>query len=382
MSENFIGQSKHGGGFVKKIWLYLKSEFDKGGVKGGHNIYRVCPPLFSLAKDGKYAAYHAVHKFLVNSQGKMRMFECIEQIDYKTKLIKTHCPACDYRRTMEAKYKLIEDRIKALTDPGQITEAKERLKAFKLTNVDPYAPERRFWLNVIGQDNSIGLLSIPSKSFTALRSLLDEYSEKGYDLTGIKGMFLDFRKISQYKGDNQVQYPVDFFREVVPGGTDMTEKPKVHELTAEIITRLRTEASDLADLFKKLNSEQIDTLVNAEGPARSALVDAMFTRPETKDAAEPLKADIGGTGMTAVGRVEVGAGGVTAAMPDVTSIKPSETAPKPTQDLDTIFSGAPAATGAGTVSTAPAASTQAPPVTATPSAPATMSDDEFSKMFS
>lgn len=358
-----IGVSKHGRkAFTKYKNFYLLSEFDKGGVKGGHNIFRVLPPLKSLAGPGFYYAFHKVHKGFVGTDGKPRYFRCIQEYDFKKKMITAHCPICD----------LCAEKQKALKVMEEKGATKEQLSEAREAFVQPLMAEGRYYVNIVNQAEEIGILALPSKSFKALKDLANGYDEKGFDITGTKGLFLDFKKVSAYKGDNQVLYPVEVYREAITGPNGLDEKPKIHVLTEAIINRLESEAADLdKDLFTSITSEQMITLVNCKGEDRKKMVDYIFGKPEEKPEEATNKAGIAGTNATAVGRMELGTSGLDVKMPDVASIGQAPTPTPPPAAVNTQ------------AGIQPQVATPAAPVQQQMSRPVSnsISEEEFDKIF-
>lgn len=268
-----------------------------------NNVYRVLPPLFSLAQEGKYAKWYATHKSFPGTNGKRRKFQCVEDID-KTGRVLRHCPMCIKAKEAEAQLELLKNK----------GGSKEQLWDFRIKHVYPIMSERRYYLNVINQANEIGILAVNSKMFKALRALADENDKKGIDITGMEGYFLNFTKKSEYKGDNQALFNVTMYMEEAPDGDSM-RKVK-HSLTKELIAKIKTDARDLTTLFRSISVEDMELMVNAEESQRAALVDRIFASPTKTHAPDPLTREVTGTSATLVGRVELTESGVSIAMPD------------------------------------------------------------------
>lgn len=322
MSDNFIGTTRLKEGYTKKNYFYLKSEFDKGGVVGGQNIFRVLPPLFSLATEGKYYQYYSVHKFATNTQGKMRPFVCIEDKDYKTKMIRQHCPVCDY----------LTEKTQQMDMAKQKGVSDQQIRDFNEVYIKPYQPERRYYLNVIDQSGQIGILGVPSKAFKALESLVKEYMQSNIDITGMRGLFLNFVKDSKYKGDNQVMYKVEVHREKINDPQQgLIERPKAHDLTPDLINRIKKEASDLSKLFARLTPEEVGLILRANGDERRAVVDRVFSKGSSteeegseEESSGLITAKIGGTDMSAVVSMSVSSQGVTVTAPNLGILNANE----------------------------------------------------------
>lgn len=363
-----VGVAKHGNGrgFAETKSFYLKSAYDKGGTNGD-NIFRVMPPVHSLAAQGKYYQFHAVHKGFVGTDGRPRWFSCTEEWDYKTKEIKSRCPVCD-------KYRQMDGHLKVAKERGL---DKEKIEEFRLLQVDPFKVEKRYYINALNQANEIGSLALPTKSFRALKELCDKYANNGVDLTSTKSVFLNFGKRSQYKGDNQALYPVEPFRksEMVNGLIQESMVP--HEITNEILNRMEKECVDLSKMFPTVSIENLDALVSAEGEDRKKIVDRVFAKGEPKEeqANKPLEQSVAGTNAVSVGRVELSQGGVTAVMPDLTSASVAK------QSASEVLSSAKSSTPAvvAKMSATDMSAIIGAPTSANKTS--TMSDSDFEKMF-
>lgn len=278
-----------------------KANYDKnsGGFGGGFgwfyiednkpNIYRVLPPLKSLAQYGKTAKYYRIHRGLRGSDGKQKPFQCIEESDYKTKIISVHCPLCDRVRELEAN----------LEQAKAAGATKEQQQEMRNKMIFPLQNEGKYYLNVVNQEGKMGVLSIGSKHHQAYTALAKEMEQKGFDVTGMQGIFLNFKKTTQYKGDKNAVLQVEPFLALQ---SDQSYRFVTHELTQEVINRLDKETADLGNLFKTLSPEQIATILSYEGEARAKYMDMLFEAPE-KVQAQETQGSVPGTNAQLVSNV-------------------------------------------------------------------------------
>lgn len=395
------------GGFGRKKWFYIKANEP--------NIYRVLPPVLSLARTGEYFKYHAVHRNMRASDGKQRAFLCIEDTDFNTKIVKVRCPVCDRRTELEAQYK-------ALKESGQYS--KEQLQEFQAAFVEPLRVERQYYMNVVDQSGEIGILPIAS---TLKKDMVETFkrlkSQSGIDAAGINGIFMNFLKVSQYKGDNKPVYKADPYMETInnPGGMPSMSY-KGHQITPDFVEKMKAGCQDLTNIHRLLGGDQLAALTAADRVTRAKMLDELFKQPDNEEEAEgsTLSSSIPGVaGASTVSRVEIGANGAKVSTPVITApvlspgfpaaqqapvaasptaaFPPAAAAPQPS------FTPPPAAPA---WNPPPAQSWSAPPMTAAPApmptpapsptpapfpqqgaAPApggakpTMSDDEFHKLF-
>lgn len=333
MSDLLIGKSNLKGNKSGAVstgkWFYLEDNKD--------NVYRVLPPLHSLARTGEFAKYYAVHRQIKGLDGKQRPFLCNQEKDYKTKMITVRCGLCD--RAAELKSK-----VDAATASGQMS--KEESFQFEQKNIWPLKPEKKYFLNVVNQEGNIGVISISISMYQDLQNTLKEWDKKGFDLTGQKGAFLNFTVTKKFKGDKDAVHKVVPFTQVNKDGSFSLVQ---HEVTPEVIEKLKTDSRDLSKLFRSLTTEDVAMLASTDGADRSQIIDRLFANPEDSDDVESetlskqkaqaqeglsatrLEARIPGTAAVAVTNIEVSETGIKANTPaDFLSMKSEKTIEKNT----------------------------------------------------
>lgn len=327
-----IGSAKFGnndGGFTKRKTFYLNLE------NGGNNIYRILPPMFSLAERGQYYKYWSIYQNMLDSNGKTRWFASIEDFDVRTKTVRVADPILEKLKEFKAKQEMLK----------QSGASEEQLDLYYTTYIKPFTPRKNYYVNVITQNNEIGTLALPSKAFQALKQLAQEYHNKGVDITGMRGIFLNFKRVKTGSRPADVSDSVDVFRESVNLGGEIVEKPKIHELTSEIINRFATEIEDLATMFTIPNASDLEMLANAPLESRSLVVDRIVGKSTQAEAAKPtLNVSIPGTNAVAVPRVEsTGNGNMNVVIPQMSTpaatnslgVNVGTSIPTPTPTLET-----------------------------------------------
>lgn len=382
MDVSYIGVTNFGSRGMKN-YFYVKSEHEKGGRAGGVNTYRVLPPFGALAASGRVYEYWSHHE-VTNTEGKKRSFKCIEESDWQTKMIKVHCPFCDMHKQNQSQYKVHQSN----------GAGKEDLASFNANHVQPYQSQGKYYLNALNPEGQIGVLAIVSKSFKAFKALHEKYAKQNFDVTGVKGMWLNFTKVSQYKGDNQPVFNVDLQRDVTMENGVPTEKIReIHVLTQEIVDRMKKECFELNSMYKIITGEQILMLAQSSGPQRAALVDQIFALPERAATApenDPTKVRIGNSDMYAVGRMEHTPTGPELITPNFNNMastaQPLTPASAPIAQNQAVFDQATTPVNT-TLQPASIGGLQPAPFTAgltptpNPAAAAAMSDEEFRKTF-
>lgn len=304
--SNFDGG---GGGFTKKEYFWLKAN--------ENNLYRVLPPLFSLADRGQYAKYHASHKVVIidappagsNDKGKYNVYQflCVEKTDSKTKLIQNHCPFCDQARAAKATHE----------DAKQRGAGKEQLKEFYDKQISPFEAEKKFYINAVNLENKVGLLPLGIKNFKALQDRLKDVQINygGLDATGVNGLFLNFKKTQKFKGDRDTVYTVDLAMDTSMVNGQPQMQLKTHVLTTDFIETVRTSARDLGELYKSVSPEEMMHIIQATPETKKQLLDKLFGRGEK--VGNPTTSHMNGvTGVEVVTRMDLAGGNMTLHTPD------------------------------------------------------------------
>lgn len=285
-----------------------KANYDKssGGLGGGvawfyiednkPNVFRVLPPLKSLASSGKIAKFYRVHRGIRGTDKKQKPFMCVEESDYKTRVITTHCPLCDHVKELESNL----EKAKAAG------ASKEQLAEMRKNVIFPLQSEGKYYMNVVNQEGKMGVLAVGSKMFTALTALAKEMESKGFDITGMQGIYLNFKKTTAYKGDKMAVLSVEPY---LAPSADGSFRYITHELTQDIMNRLDKETADLGNLFKSLSIEQIATLLSYEGEARAKLMDTYFDSPEKVQEENEVSGTVPGTNVSLVSHVVTSSNG-------------------------------------------------------------------------
>lgn len=230
-------------------------------------IVRILPPMHSLAEKGKWAMYYGQHFGYAGNgkdpgKAKQRPFGCIEQSDFRTKMITVACPACDViaekkadREAREAEYKakkLGEGEIRDLLDP--LTQW------LKKHNCD-----RKWHINVMNQAGEFGVLTISH----TVKKMLDVKMEELRKNKKIDPMLLD--QGVWFRFTRMGKFPVQDAVEVVTESFDVKDVGQVERVLKAPLTEAQQEQAlkvcpDLAkDVVKFISGKQIAQLVASSG---------------------------------------------------------------------------------------------------------------------
>lgn len=254
-----IGKAAYGrSNFGGHGWFHIEDNKD--------NIFRVLPPMKSLAREGKYAKFYSTHRGFRGTDNKQRPFLCIEESDYKTKVIKVHCPVCDWVDAIEKHVATFKE--KGATD--------DQIRDYRNKYLFPFQAERKYYLNVVNQEGKIGVLPIGSKMFKSLEALAMEQEKQGRDITGMEGIFLNFKKQTRFKGDRDAIHTANLYMQPTATGFTLL----THVIDQAFAQKLATDAADLGKLFKSIQIEQMAQIIALEGEARAKYVDTLFEKEQ------------------------------------------------------------------------------------------------------
>jgi hypothetical protein len=171
---------------------------------------RLLPPVHSLAEKGIWAKYHGQH-FGYSGNGKepgkirQRPFACIQQTDFRTKMVTTACDACSVidekraeREVREAEYKSkgkSESEIRELLEP--LTDW------LKKHNCD-----RKWHINAMNRAGEFGVLQISHTLKKALDVKVDEVRNKRKiePMAPDQGVWFRFARMGKFPVQDSVEY--------------------------------------------------------------------------------------------------------------------------------------------------------------------------------
>lgn len=186
-------------------------------LKPGDNVYRILPPMHSLADQGEWRQYHASHwGYEVTdprNPGKTRqtIFKCIEVRNWNTKMVEKPCPECelhvvraraleDLTAQLRAKYKAAG---KAEPDIDKLVEAEVAAPTAWLFahNLD-----KKFYMAAMSEDRKFGHLKISPTTKRKLEAKLAELRGQGIDpLDLAQGVWLNFKRMTKNGLDDVVE---------------------------------------------------------------------------------------------------------------------------------------------------------------------------------
>lgn len=230
-------------------------------IEDGDNVYRILPPMGSLAKRGLWSVYYEVQWGFRGTNGKNRPFQDCRVVNRKTKMVEVESSAYLYRQFLIKQ----KDKIKELVSQGKAS--KEQLKD-ALEMMKKYNLEARHYLNVVNLKGEIGRLKINNKFKKALDAEISKYKNKYNEHPlvlgdGMTGVYFNFNRYNDTGRIQDYVFSVSLYRDAGD-----SETGKTHTMDKAFINRLDSEASDLSTLFPCPTAEEVKRMVsNKDNPA-------------------------------------------------------------------------------------------------------------------
>lgn len=344
-----VGTAKYGVG--KKIFK----------IKDGDNVYRILPPLGNLADVGKWAKYYRVEWGYKNSKGENRPFQDCRVVNRENKMVEVESAAYLKREELKKNKEAIVEAFKnKQATQEQVKEATELTRRYNL--------DCKWYLNVVNLNGEIGLLKIGHKAKQSLDAAIEKLRKRGVDPLSLEnGRFFNFYRNNPGTGFRDITTEASVYCEnvqaTINGQTAMVQQEKVHVMDDTFISRLATEAFELADMYPTPTADEVARMVKEGAPAVDEILG--FSDRNSKKSTE-----------TAVAKTEVATPAVTPE-PNTTPVNVEQ----PTTNDSTITTATPSVKNDTVVvsKTDNNAPTNTEPKEKAPESNTTMSDDEFLK---
>jgi hypothetical protein len=265
-----------------KARFYTKKQFKKDYKLGDQDqAFRVIPPLSEIfegeekfAGQNDWSVFHAVHFGYKTSDGKLKPFLSSEVYNHKNKMVEVPDAAKERIETLKAE---LEKAKKTGNEAAQ--EKLEALVGFK----GSYNIDKNHYLNVIDAQGNIGVLKIRHKCKLVLEKLLKDLHPTVDPFSVDDGRYLVF---SRNVAGRDTTFTVNVLKEKlnVPGVGDV-ERDVVHKIDESLKNRIRTEAANLKERFKRPTAEEVKRIVDGSDlfTGVSPYLDELFGASKTAE---------------------------------------------------------------------------------------------------
>lgn len=235
---------------------------------GKELIVRLLPPMKSLAANGTWAVYQAVHYgyYGINkkdpSKVSARPFKCIEEKNFKTGMITRSCPECV---EIKLKKELLEERTAQLEKRTDMTAEEKKVVLAPLENfVRKHNVDRKWYINVMDLSGAFGFLTISHR----LKKQLDDLIQKINNDEGVDPFDLDNGAWFNFRRNGKKLAVIDtveavYAKEEVNGRR--VNVLKMAPLTEQQQASALAQCSDLSEVVRSISVDQMNLLVGSSG---------------------------------------------------------------------------------------------------------------------
>jgi hypothetical protein len=256
-------------------------------VEDGDNLFRILPPLWSLADEGRYYKYWRIHWGFKMGNGRSKPIVCTERKD-RNGIVTEHCPICD----MVAMYQKEYDFMK------QNGASKDELNDFYKEKVVAYGAQGHYYTYAVNAQGEIGLLKLKKTMKDGFESRYDQLKSEGIEANGIDGVFVNIKRAGKMR---DTTYTVDIHMESDPKNP-RSKVYKEHTLTPEFLEKIKRETQDLAAFYTPISNDEMAILVNeSDEVMRQNLMDKIFSKSEKSSGMNTqVKTSVPGTTATLI----------------------------------------------------------------------------------
>ena len=240
----------------------------EGDKKLSQGVFRILPPLGSLADSGQWYKKYEVEWGYVGSDGRQKPFLSCRKIDFENsyynedgkKIFPVLVESAAHLKRQEMKAKKAE--LVELLKAGKVSRDQFEKK---MAQYDAYNLDVKFYLNAVNLNNEIGLLKVNSSFYKALKAAREKYKQDndGKDLLDMYGgVYLTFRRTNETGKISDYVFEVTPYQETVEQNGMKFKVDKTHDMDDKFIARLEEEAHDLGDMYYMPTPEETERIVN------------------------------------------------------------------------------------------------------------------------
>jgi hypothetical protein len=294
MVKNGFGKAKYDVGGFKKIKTFKLKTSETGGKMS--YTFRILPPMKSCTTDGVWAKYYGTHwgyKIPGSkdpSESFSKPFQCVEKMNWETKMIMDECPECALIRIHRAKEDELELDLKKNPD-NQITKDLLAAESEWLTS---HNCARQWHINVMTPHGEFGTLQIANDVYKLLRSKIKDIAndpDSPIDPLDLdQGVWFKFDRIG---AKPQPRTVIEVEEERIKDAQGRTVKfTKMAPLSEEQATQALEDCMDLNEAVPLLTKNQIKMLTECSGdPDEVAHIMGLSIKvtPASKSVEEPAE---------------------------------------------------------------------------------------------
>lgn len=217
-------------------------------------ILRILPPMGELADAGKWSVYHRVEFGYKTSDGRLKPFLSPRVVNYQG-MVEVESEAHKRREALKTQL----EEAKLAGDTATFQKCRDLLQQ--------YNQDAKHYMNAVDLNGNVGLFKIGHRGYQALKAEIDRLRSEGIDPIGVNnGRYLVFNRsgkgrdtlytVTEYKKKQEIDGP---------NGKVIVDAPYPHSVNESILSKLETDAFELAKVYPSVTPEQEYRIVH-EGP--------------------------------------------------------------------------------------------------------------------
>lgn len=228
-------------------------------IVDGDNVYRILPPMGSLADQGRWSQYWSVVWGYTNPEGKSVPFSDCRKTNYRTRMVEVESAAYLKTEKIKAQYEALKLAVKS----GEAVDEKTLERMEKLA--EKFNIDNKHYVNAVNLQGEIGLLKIGAKAKQLLEEEIKKLTAKGIDPLSVdNGRY--FNIFRSGRGFNTVYQVTAYKEQRQMADGEIAEFAKTHKMDDAFISRLGAEAHDLGTLYSRPTPDQVSEIVNGANP--------------------------------------------------------------------------------------------------------------------
>lgn len=249
------------------------------------NIWRIFPRMKSLRNTPKgHRHFSRVHwgysgvNFKDPTKTSFRPFLCVEEYNYKTKMVVVPCDECV---KIKAKEVQLEDIEIACRQTGKTPDETALMMAPLKAWLNDHNRDSKWNLAACNPSFEFGVLKLSNTNMKKLDLLFDELQAKGIDPLALdQGVWVEFTRNNKNGLDDVVSVVNDMVEATLPDGTKVSA-PVLRKapITAEQAKAALEAIPDLATFETAVTREQVKLLAKCSGDPEEVTAIFNMTQP-------------------------------------------------------------------------------------------------------
>jgi hypothetical protein len=246
---------------------------DKSGGTVSY-VFRILPPIKKCAETGEWAKYHSIHFGYGGvdqkdpTKTKQRPFKCVEQLNWKTKMVIHECPECNLINQKKTELEELLTELK--TNPSNTDDIIENATKDLKDWIRAHNLDRKWYINVMNTSGELGVLRMSHEMKKLLELKIQKLvKEESIDpLDPDQGVYFRFTRTGyRLEAQSEIEPETESVRDSATGRT--MRSVKLAPLTEAQKSQILQTCPDLNDVVRIISDRQIELLTQCSGDPES-----------------------------------------------------------------------------------------------------------------